>query len=360
VSFNYRSTVVAQKQSTIDQNESNSNDSSHCHSNEPANLDKDVSMNVTTVEHNSPSQSPDQHSNADDSENDDQFYDLNAANDPTRKLTFSLNDNIVPSLTPLKSSKSIPLQVYLRIRPPLTNEKANESIMIIDDDGKGISCHAPNSNDAVEKFQFASVFGPESTQKQVFETAAKPLIDAVLKGHQGLLFAYGITGSGKSYSTYGTDNAPGIIPLTVSNVFERLRDLNSNSNAAPLKIVISYLEVYVEQVYDLLVHPAERDKNAKPVPLKMQSGRNDNTTVVGLKRIIVYSEKECMLKLQQGAANRRHGQTLLNADSSRSHSVFTLELIRCDDEDDEEAREEMHGKISIVDLAGAESTELTM
>ena len=275
--------------------------------------------------------------------------DPDPSENPTRKLAFSLAPQPPPhqhqhpqfasshatGQTPKlvgKQQLGRPMQVFLRIRPALPHEvnETDEACLQIDAAEQAITCHSPddddsNSNLSGEKYTFTHVFPPSSTQNSVFDRSARPLLDSILteRGAAGLMFAHGITNSGKTWTMSGSLSQPGVIPLSVDYIFQNLKQNNARQGVQ-LRVLVSYLEIYNEQLFDMLrssqPNHQQQQQQQKPVPLKLQNDRNDNVTVVGLKKTRVHTAAECRLLLSLGAANRRIAATQLNSDSSRSVS----------------------------------------
>ncbi|KAL0292088.1 UNVERIFIED_CONTAM: Kinesin-like protein KIN-5D [Sesamum calycinum] len=214
------------------------------------------------------------------------------------------------------------------------------------------SPHTPRSSDKV-------VFGPSSQQKDLYDQAVWPIVFEVLEGYNCTIFAYGQTGTGKTYTMEGgarkkngeIPSDAGVIPRAVKQIFDILEAQN-----AEYSMKVTFLELYNEEITDLLA-PEEypkfiEDKSKKPIAL-MEDGKG-GVVVRGLEEEIVTTANEIYKILEKGSAKRRTAETLLNKQSSRSHSVFSItihmkegtpegeEMIKC-------------GKLNLVDLAGSEN-----
>ena len=176
-------------------------------------------------------------------------------------------------------------------------------------------------------FTFDRVIGPEEGQGAVY-ACAQPLVDAFLQGINVTVLAYGQTSSGKSY-TMGTDrDAPaallsgdhdrlGITPRAVSDIFERLRADHSSDFTAK----VSYLEIYNEDLIDLL---ADGLPGASRPQVMIREDKAGHIMWAGLREVRVQSTQDVMDLLEQGSAVRQTGSTDMNAQSSRSHAIFSL------------------------------------
>ena len=221
------------------------------------------------------------------------------------------------------------------------------------------------------------MFGPGALQSEVFARSTQPLLDdSIARGQNTLVFAYGLTKSGKTYTMFGKDGEEqGIIPRAVHTVFDRVSgeaaadgafaattaDSTLNSPTYLLSpasrpvnpaVLVSFLEIYNDKLRDLLTK--ERGDKAGRCELQNCSAdgtENGEVYVKGLREVEVRSRQEAFALLKQGQKLRQKAKTELNSDSSRSHAVFTLKLL------DEAGH--VWCRLSIVDLAGSERTNRT-
>lgn len=152
-----------------------------------------------------------------------------------------------------------------------------------------------------------------SENKPIYNAAAKSHVRAAMEGYNAVVFAYGQTASGKTFTLSGSETEPGIIPRAMKDVFTYIR----NTPDREFLLRASYLEIYKEQIHDLL-SPSSAVGAAGGLPLQ------DNGVVPGLREEVVMSVKGLKEVLERGEANRRTASTDWNARSSRSHSVFRL------------------------------------
>lgn len=247
------------------------------------------------------------------------------------------------------------IQVFVRCRPLNSNEK--RSVVETIPEKREIKVLDRNSGPTYEgkNFYFDQVFAPDAVQYDVYKTVVRPLIDQVLMGFNCTVFAYGQTGTGKTYTmegdrsdtetTWEEDPHSGIIPRAISQLFDTLKDQDNE-----FTVRVSFLELYNEDTYDLL---SPMDDTSK---LKIFEGSQKKGSVVvgGLEEIIVQSKAEIYDILQRGSAKRRTAATLLNACSSRSHTIFSVTVhIREGSIEGEELLK--IGKLNLVDLAGSEN-----
>lgn len=258
--------------------------------------------------------------------------------------------------------KGVNVQVLLRCRPLSEDElRVNTPVVISCHENRREVCAVQNiANKQIDRtFMFDKVFGPTSQQKDLYEQAVSPIVNEVLEGYNCTIFAYGQTGTGKTYTMEGGarkkngefPNDAGVIPRAVRQIFDILEAQN-----AEYSMKVTFLELYNEEITDLLA-PEEctkfiDDKTKKPIAL-MEDGKG-GVFVRGLEEEIVCTANEIYKILEKGSAKRRTAETLLNKQSSRSHSIFsiTIHIKECTPEGEEMIK---CGKLNLVDLAGSEN-----
>ncbi|ERN10743.1 kinesin-like protein KIN-5C [Amborella trichopoda] len=263
-----------------------------------------------------------------------------------------------------EKEKGVNVQVLLRCRPFSDDELRCNAPQVI-------TCNEWQREVAVSQniagkqidriFTFDKVFGPSAHQSDLYEQAVVPIVNEVLEGFNCTIFAYGQTGTGKTYTMEGDSKkskngelppGAGVIPRAVKQIFDTLEGQN-----AEYSVKVTFLELYNEEITDLLapeeISKAALDEKQKKPLLLMEDGKG-GVLVRGLEEEIVTSANEIFTLLERGSAKRRTAETLLNKQSSRSHSLFSItihikestpegeELIKC-------------GKLNLVDLAGSEN-----
>ncbi|CEG37768.1 kinesin-like protein [Plasmopara halstedii] len=201
-----------------------------------------------------------------------------------------------------------------------------------------------------KSFTFDAAFGAKSTQQQVYDTAATEIVEAVMEGYNGTIFAYGQTGAGKSHTMEGVGDQPGIIPNSFKHIFDKVA-ISKNKR---ILVRASYLEIYNEEIRDLL---SKDPKNA----LDLKENADSGVFVKGLTTQVVKDAAEIDHVMQTGKKNRSVGATLMNQTSSRSHSIFTI-VVECLSEVSSVRDGKKHvcvGKLNLVDLAGSERQSKT-
>ena len=263
------------------------------------------------------------------------------------------------------------IQVAVRVRPFNTREKEKESKCIISMSGPSTTIHDDVGQEKTFTFDYSfwshdsfiesssGYLSPDETgkyadQSLVFDTLGRQILDNAWKGYHCCLFAYGQTGAGKSYSMVGYGTNKGIVPISCEEIFKRI-----SSNTDPslhFEVEVSMLEIYNEKVQDLLTPPSKRP----PSGLKIRESKAVGIFVEGLTKYPVMSYEEISQKMDEGYENRTIGSTVMNATSSRAHTIVTIEFNQV--QTIGTTKSAKLSKINLVDLAGSErqkSTEAT-
>ncbi|KAI0456362.1 kinesin motor domain-containing protein [Xylaria acuta] len=200
-----------------------------------------------------------------------------------------------------------------------------------------------------QTFGFDRVFDENTTQTEVYEATTKGLLDSVLDGYNATVFAYGATGCGKTHTITGTTQMPGIIFLTMQELFERISDCSDEKHT---EVSLSYLEIYNETIRDLLVPGGSKQG------LMLREDSNQGVTVPGLSSHHPKNVQEVMDMIVLGNEYRTVSPTDANATSSRSHAVLQINVAM---KDRNAAVNEPHtmATLSIIDLAGSERASAT-
>jgi len=225
------------------------------------------------------------------------------------------------------------IRVLLRLRP--LNSKEQHLI----DSGSGnlaIQVINPNTIHITETnsiFTFDGAFFEES-QEEFYEKVAYDTVEDVLEGYNGTIFAYGPTGTGKTYTMLGTSSElMGIIPRTSDQIFKRKKEY---------EVKISALEIYKEVLRDLLY-------TETPIELKIKESGKRGIYIEGLKEKFVNSKEEFLEAVLKGGENRVVAETRSNQNSSRSHAIFILHITKKMNDGSIQS-----GCLNLVDLAGSE------
>nr|XP_005991610.1 PREDICTED: kinesin-like protein KIF11 isoform X1 [Latimeria chalumnae]XP_014341343.1 PREDICTED: kinesin-like protein KIF11 isoform X1 [Latimeria chalumnae] len=260
-----------------------------------------------------------------------------------------------------KEEKGKNIQVVVRCRPfSLAERKANShGVIECEPTRKEITVRTggPTDKGARKTFTFDMVFGPSAKQIDVYRSVVCSILDEVILGYNCTVFAYGQTGTGKTFTmegertpneefTWEEDPLAGIIPRTLHQIFEKLSD-----SGTEFSVKVSLLEIYNEELFDLLNPSTEVCERLQ----MFDDPRNKRGVIIkGLEEVTVHNKDEVYQILERGAAKRTTASTLMNAYSSRSHSVFSITIHMKETTLDGEELVKI-GKLNLVDLAGSEN-----
>ena len=236
------------------------------------------------------------------------------------------------------AGKSECVKVAIRVRPMNNHEKEQNSTICVDVDTQNNTVSV--SKNDTKTFQFDYVYPMETTQRQIYDEVAFPIVDSIFQGYNGTIFAYGQTGCGKTFTMMGVVDNPdlkGIIPNAFSHIFGFIK---TEGESKKFLVRCSFVEIYNEEVRDLLV--------AKSTKLEIREDPKKGTFVKDLTYVTLKDTQDIQKCLDRGNKNRHVGQTSMNDQSSRSHSLFTVYL------EIEENNKIRSGKLNLVDLAGSE------
>mmetsp|Transcript_29078 Transcript_29078/g.65812 ORF Transcript_29078/g.65812 Transcript_29078/m.65812 type:complete len:796 (-) Transcript_29078:211-2598(-) len=246
------------------------------------------------------------------------------------------------------------VKVVVRVRPLSSKEIAESREKIVEMDlkrGVAILLKPGGSEKDSKDFTYDAVFDEKPSQQQIFDDTALEIVDSVMDGFNGTIFAYGQTGAGKSHTMTGPHNAPvelqGLLPRSFTHIFSQI-----DTMAQSTKYLVrgSYLEIYNEEIRDLLSkNPKER--------CELKDG-SSGVYVKDLSAFVVKSVEEMNQVLAAGLANRSVAATNMNEGSSRSHSIFMITIEQCALGADGEGHIRV-GKLNMVDLAGSERQSKT-
>eukprot|EP00762_Andalucia_godoyi_P005048 ANDGO_01394.mRNA.1 Osmotic avoidance abnormal protein 3 len=221
------------------------------------------------------------------------------------------------------------------------------------------------------RFVFDNVFTDESTQDNIFSGCVSPLIRRALEGFNATVFAYGQTGSGKTYTMegYAYTNARskpkidiestvpeqlGIVPRAITFLFDEIENLRSENSGTEVSLSCSFLQIYNERVYDLLSDFSAAEPVDKQPILKVRWAPGDTFFVEGLTNQPVGSSASMAMWYHRGLRQRATASHSLNANSSRSHSIFQIYISRTEKKSADADLTGRQSALSFVDLAGSE------
>ncbi|KAL1841956.1 hypothetical protein VTJ49DRAFT_6279 [Mycothermus thermophilus] len=247
--------------------------------------------------------------------------------------------------------------VSVRVRPDLSGNDARSDEWLVDGKRSLIGFRGKEVGD----YYYDNVFTAHDDNARVYDHIAKRLVRRVMEGYHGTVFAYGMTGTGKTFSMQGTASSPGVIPLAITDIFSYIRETPSRE----FLLRVSYLEIYNEKIHDLLSMPTGNapGQNQPQEEIKLREDAKRGVYATPLKEEIVQSPTQLLRVIARGDQARRTASTQFNARSSRSHAVVQIVV---------ESRERMPGgpgdskrqgllpggvrvsTLSLIDLAGSE------
>eukprot|EP00434_Breviolum_minutum_P040442 symbB.v1.2.035936.t2/scaffold4956.1/size32453/3 len=290
---------------------------------------------------------------------------------------------------PQEQEQSLPaVQVVVRIRPSLDSDDSRSELL-----SSGNGFVRLNAEDAWEdniadrdcrrirrpqEFRFSSVFGPSTTQEEVFSgLKMDQLITKVVEGYHATVFAYGQTGSGKTHTMEGyryraqadtpqvciEETAPerlGVIPRALHTLFAKIKHLEESTESESFRLRISFLQIYQEKIYDLL-NPTLFVSQGSEDGLRLRWDAVRGFFVENLFEYQCTSAEDALQYYHAGVQRKQMASTAMNIASSRSHSVLILSLLRRSqlDEDAEGPCKSVISNLTLVDLAGSEKAAAT-
>ena len=315
-----------------------------------------------------------------------------------------------------------PVEVFARIKP-INAENDVENKHCIKSVSEKI-LHLVSATNKITECHFDHLFDEKVSQFEIFRFVAKPMVEDLLIGKSGLFFTYGVTSSGKTYTMMGDQNEPGLLIRSIDMLFNSIRSVqalqytflpddlngynvqseayalsqkkeqdlltNDSSKTKQIKrsvsdvnvaeqcvteainedccyaVFLTFVEIYNDYIYDLLseVHFDSFNKPKQPQSKRLREDKHRNMFVYGVTQIEVRDAKEAIAAVQQGQDRRRIAQTQLNAESSRSHSIFTIRVVQAPlDPLGEDILQEKSlicvSQLALVDLAGSERLKRT-
>ncbi|KAJ7578389.1 kinesin domain-containing protein [Mycena floridula] len=256
-------------------------------------------------------------------------------------------------MAPSPSSATTSVQVALRIRPPTTQDSTSiparfqrpvihatsatvvtvEATSNVGTSSGGAAQPAPAGAPKKQLFSFDQVHGPPTTQHALFTSTALPLVSRFLEGFNCTILAYGQTSSGKTFTMTGIDldadpsdpnNGMGIVPRAVSTIFSRAKKLkDERAGTWNYSVKGSFIEIYNEDLIDLL---SMDDPSGGRREVQIREDKDGHIIWGGLREVSVKNSSEVMTLIRKGTSIRRTNETDMNAQSSRSHAIFSLTL----------------------------------
>ncbi|XP_016966683.1 kinesin-like protein KIF3A [Drosophila biarmipes] len=247
------------------------------------------------------------------------------------------------------------VRVVVRTRPMDKSELSAGALSAISVDkiNRAITVIKPNAtaNEPPKTYYFDNVFDGGSNQMDLYVDTARPIVDKVLEGYNGTILAYGQTGTGKTYTMSGNPESPqtkGIIPNAFAHIFGHIAKAKENQK---FLVRVSYMEIYNEEVRDLLGKDVGKSLEVKERP-------DIGVFVKDLSGYVVHNADDLENIMRLGNKNRAVGATKMNEESSRSHAIFSITVERSELGEGGVQHVRM-GKLQLVDLAGSERQSKT-
>jgi len=253
-----------------------------------------------------------------------------------------------------KGGDDVNVKVVVRCRPMNDVEKKTNCTQVVNVDNVRRCISVKNEGSPEEppkEFTFDTVFGADSKQVDVYNECARRIVDSVLEGYNGTIFAYGQTGTGKTFTMEGVRAIPelrGIIPNSFAHIFGSIAKAEGDTR---FLVRVQYLEIYNEEVRDLL----GKDQSAH---LDVKERPDVGVYVKDLSHFVANNCDDMDRIMTVGNKNRSVGSTNMNEHSSRSHAIFTV-TIECSEKGADGVQHVRMGKLNLVDLAGSERQSKT-
>ena len=293
----------------------------------------------------------------------------------------------------LRLSEESPIGVVLRIRPEEIDENEAFPTCCLDvmEGGKAVQIVAPTTFQATSRwktprglrmktparstsrrhsvsmswrtpsqphqkvFEFDQIYGPDATQEAIF-SSIQPLVDAAMDGYNSTVIASGATGCGKTHSIMGNVGAPGVLPRCISYAFQKIREKSNaeGSSEATTEMSLSYVELYRGKFRDLL-EPLSQGPGARYSRIDIRESRQRGVFLSGSKtlRTPIANVESALRLIKRGNRLRSTSSTDVNEQSSRSHCIATIHVVKRF----ASSKKERHSKMHIIDLAGNERVD---
>ncbi|KAL3480634.1 kinesin family protein [Aspergillus californicus] len=257
----------------------------------------------------------------------------------------------------LKSERDVDVILHTGAKHALTSKADRKScqdtskLAALRDRDTLVRIPNPKNENEEYSFQFNAVYDAEASQQELFEAEVSPTIKHLFNGFDVTLFAYGVTGTGKTHTMRGGKSLAerGVIPRLLSGIYRRSRKMEKDGNdQTSVSVTLSYYEIYNDKVFDLFEPPEKR--TIAGLPLRDNGGK---TVVVGLTERPCYSLKEFETLYDQANINRSTSATKLNAHSSRSHAILCVKVTMTSGD------KTRISTASAIDLAGSEDNRRT-
>ncbi|XP_066433936.1 kinesin-like protein KIF19 [Eleutherodactylus coqui] len=247
--------------------------------------------------------------------------------------------------------------VAVRIRPLNQTEleegvhcityKLGEQMLLLKDPNEDLDDNWRQNRSRQRTFVFDEVLDQCASQDCVYESTTKSLVEGIVSGYNATVFAYGPTGTGKTYTMLGMDSDPGIFIRTLNDLFRTIKEISDRTDYS---VSLSYLEIYNELIRDLL--------NPSSGFLELREDAKGNVQIAGITEFFTHDAEEAIVLLKKGNRNRTQEPTAANKTSSRSHAVLQV-TVKHRSKSHNVHDEVRIGKLFMIDLAGSERAAQT-
>eukprot|EP00757_Euglenozoa_sp_SAG-D1_P000682 gene682-1820_t len=249
-----------------------------------------------------------------------------------------------------KKKDSENVRVVVRVRPILTfeleNGQKNAVELNLGEDEVMVRDQMSHTGGEPRSWLFDSVYNNTFSQYEVYKSEGEPLLDYTLQGYNSTIFAYGQSGSGKTYTINGHDDTdPGILPNLVRDLFKKTKEVMAQEKNKTFTMRLQFIELYNGTLMDLL-------SEGQTQHLEMRTNGNA-FDVPKATTIVLNNAEESLALFHKGNAKRHTASHKLNDRSSRSHTLFILKVEQIDMENPDIPKR-LLSKLNLVDLAGSE------
>ena len=260
-----------------------------------------------------------------------------------RNATSSSTPNARARYSTSSTATSVRSSLNVRRMKSILRVVNRDTVVVMDPDEEKAYLDQVQRRSKARRYTFDVAFNELATNADVYEATGRGLISGVVNGMNSTVFAYGATGSGKTHTMIGNYDEPGMMFLSLVDIFAEIKSLR---NDYEFEVTCSYLEVYNELIYDLLVVDSP--------PLELREDPERGPVPMGLTRIKVKGPDDITKLLHEGNERRSIDYTEANATSSRSHAVLEISVKRWEKSTNGKDKHVLCGKLSLVDLAGSE------
>ncbi|XP_069841024.1 kinesin-like protein KIF19 [Dendropsophus ebraccatus] len=249
------------------------------------------------------------------------------------------------------------ITVAVRIRPLNNTEmeegaqcityKRGEQMLLLKDPNEDPDDVWRANRSRQRTFVFDAVMDQYASQDCVYESTTKSLVEGIVSGYNATVFAYGPTGTGKTYTMLGIDGEPGIFYRTLNDLFRTMEEI---SDGTDYSVSVSYLEIYNELIRDLI--------NPSSGFLELREDTKGNIQIAGITEVFTHNAEESIVLLKKGNRHRTQEPTAANKTSSRSHAVLQV-IVKYRSKSHNVHDELRTGKLFMIDLAGSERAAQT-